>query len=702
MNRPPPSPGQGGVFNFNQGGGYFNSSCNWNKPFGGYRPPNTSAGFGGSPGNYVPPGGIFQNQNQNGMNNTNPMLNQSIFTNGLGAQNVANMLDNVKDIFKQNPSKNMIHGVMWEEVNENGDDMSTTDTNDTVNEDMNDFVQNFSTIADRKDIHVQEMGHDELQFQNQAFGEESNDIIEKIGMKMLVTKEYNIVVEKDPLEVGDERFEEEDNPNFDLSNMGDQRQWNNWVINTFNPKQGLDMSQIGMAFKTTGDYKEVEVGSYGNTLNPYLNPHTYDISKSVSFIAESSKYEGIRMQYERSGGHYRDPKFPASYSSIAGFGDLHGYPEHYLRDITWKRPNEVFGGRHYQIFEKTIDPNDIKQGILGDCYLLAAMAAVAEHQDRIKKLFLSREVTSTGVYCVALCINGLWEEIILDDYIPCKPGGNGHQIAFNHTSNNELWAILLEKAWAKVHGGYMNIDGGLIREALRDLTGAPCKSYFSRLDSPDVHWKRILEGEDNEWIMCAGSGDLAGTGNDARDKRTGLSGNHAYSLLAAYELENQGGGRYRLVSHKEKGSSRNERIVKMRNPWGKGEWTGSWSDNDHSKWTPQMKQLLNHSGEDDGIFFMPYKDFLKYFHDYQICFYEDEYKYSAKRYNSSSQRPTIIEFQVKKKGDYYFCINQINRRFFKRSDSKFNFIPNLSKNILTLQSLSWLREEKEMNSSTQV
>ena len=182
----------------------------------------------------------------------------------------------------------------------------------------------------------------------------------------------------------------------------------------------------------------------------------------------------------------------------------------------------------------------------------------------------------------------------------------------------------------------MNIDGGLIREALRDLTGAPCRSYFSSLDSAEVHWKRILEAEDNNWIMCAGSGDLAGTGNDARDKKTGLSGNHAYSLLAAYELENRGGGNYRIVSHKEKGSSRNERIVKMRNPWGKGEWTGAWSDNDSRRWTPQLKQMLDHGKDDDGVFFMPFSSFLKYFHDYQLCFYEDHYKYSAKRYNSSS------------------------------------------------------------------
>ena len=43
---------------------------------------------------------------------------------------------------------------------------------------------------------------------------------------------------------------------------------------------------------------------------------------------------------------------------------------------------------------------------------------------------------------------------------------------FNHSHEGELWVILLEKAWAKVNGGYYNIEGGLMTEALRDLTGA--------------------------------------------------------------------------------------------------------------------------------------------------------------------------------------------------------------------------------------
>lgn len=35
--------------------------------------------------------------------------------------------------------------------------------------------------------------------------------------------------------------------------------------------------------------------------------------------------------------------------------------------------------------------------------------------------------------------------------------------------------MLLEKAWAKLHGSYENIDLGSSLEAFVALTGAPCK-----------------------------------------------------------------------------------------------------------------------------------------------------------------------------------------------------------------------------------
>ena len=65
-------------------------------------------------------------------------------------------------------------------------------------------------------------------------------------------------------------------------------------------------------------------------------------------------------------------------------------------------------------------------------------------------------------------------EIIIDDYIPCYKS-NGTP-AFAHNNGNEIWAMLIEKVWAKMYGGYANIIGGLGREVFNEMTGAPCQT----------------------------------------------------------------------------------------------------------------------------------------------------------------------------------------------------------------------------------
>jgi len=57
--------------------------------------------------------------------------------------------------------------------------------------------------------------------------------------------------------------------------------------------------------------------------------------------------------------------------------------------LVWKRPEQIF--ERFKLFEG-IDPTDIRQGIIGDCYFLAALSALAENPERIKRLFKSQEV----------------------------------------------------------------------------------------------------------------------------------------------------------------------------------------------------------------------------------------------------------------------------------------------------------------------
>lgn len=109
-----------------------------------------------------------------------------------------------------------------------------------------------------------------------------------------------------------------------------------------------------------------------------------------------------------------------------------------------------------------------------------------------------------------------------------------------------------------------------------------------------------------------------------------------------------------------------ERLVKLRNPWGKGEWKGAWSD-ESDEWTYDLKQQLNFESLDDGVFYMTWNDFLKYYSDLQICYYHDEYKYSAIKLTCEKNESIVVNFKLELKGKYYFSVNQKNRRFFSKS-----------------------------------
>ena len=422
-----------------------------------------------------------------------------------------------------------------------------------------------------------------------------------------------------------------DSPSNDLK--GENRNWVNWDVPTYSPTPAKKLPQ-------------------------YTGPGSHAVSDTTYFSPDLSQYTTLLQELQERRSLYLDPLFPPEYRSILGDSRDPYDRQRGFERMQWKRPNEIFGNGTWGVFMRgEPNPDDIKQGTLGDCYFLATIAAIAEDSKRISRLFPLPQTQPGGAYVVKVCITGIWENIIVDDLFPC------HYIdgmpSFSSSDQKEIWVMLLEKVWAKIHGGFCNIEAGTMRDPLRDLTGAPTITFFTdrnksnRKYSSDDLWNILYEADKKRFIMGCGTGDIMGQGTDSQDPSTGLCGNHAYSLIGVYEVLSEGRNKRRLrVDERGKyPANMVERLVKLRNPWAIGEWIGDWNLGNRNparnaeQWSsPQLtKELHRSDNPNDGTFHMPFNSFLQYFDEIQVCYYYDNYKYSAQKYQSSPKEPTIIK-----------------------------------------------------------
>ena len=136
------------------------------------------------------------------------------------------------------------------------------------------------------------------------------------------------------------------------------------------------------------------------------------------------------------------------------------------------------------VFQDDVTPSDIKQGLLGDCYFLSILSALAEVPERIMKLFITDRTNEYGIYAVKVWKNGELKEVVIDDYFPCQYD----EPCFSKANGNELWVLILEKVWAKLHGSYERIEAGHSHNVMTDLTGAPSFDLDMEETGEDVLW----------------------------------------------------------------------------------------------------------------------------------------------------------------------------------------------------------------------
>ena len=292
------------------------------------------------------------------------------------------------------------------------------------------------------------------------------------------------------------------------------------------------------------------------------------------------------------------------------------------------------------LFDGDIEPCDLLQGAVGDCWLIAALAAAAEHPASIRSRFLTLERNFRGRYVVELHYKGEWRKIVVDDFVPVHDNGeSGATSIYASANGNEMWTLLFEKAFAKMFtkygdpsgrtsaSGYAALDGGHEMWVFQALTGHKGGTFAVDSDACD---KAIAAGEEGEHpfdriCRLASQAALMGTnwghGASREEQRdNGLVLGHAYSVLDGRRCV-LGGVAGCDANVADVADEDNEvLLVKLRNPWGSHEWNGRWSDKS-SEWTryPHVSKMVGFTAEDDGTFFMEWHDFSRLANGVQYC-----------------------------------------------------------------------------------
>lgn len=201
---------------------------------------------------------------------------------------------------------------------------------------------------------------------------------------------------------------------------------------------------------------------------------------------------------------------------------------------------------------------DVKQGAIGDCYLAAALSAVAgSRPDAVKQAIKDN---NDGTYTVRF-----WEldysgrKIAHTETVDADLPHNADAPAYVKSTEKvdgkeymEMWPSIIEKAYAAWKGSYEEIgNGGFAGDVLTALTGEASNQQTTKgMGEADPLWTKMKAATEQKKPMVAGSGGK----DDARyqDPKAGVYGWHAYTVMGVREVSEGG---------------KTKRMVTLRNPW---------------------------------------------------------------------------------------------------------------------------------------
>lgn len=264
-------------------------------------------------------------------------------------------------------------------------------------------------------------------------------------------------------------------------------------------------------------------------------------------------FDALRKHCLDNGILFEDPMFPAVSASLQlSSKEING------RQVEWRRPKEIVDNPQFAV--DGFSRFDVKQGELGDCWFLAAAAALTQLPTLFARVVPNDQTFDApnyaGIFHFRFWQYGKWVDVVIDDLLPTY---RGELLYMRSSQDNEFWSVLLEKAYAKLHGSYEALRGGSTCEAMEDFTGGVTEMYELK-ESPPNLFNILLKGyERNSLMACSIEPDPNKT---EAETEHGLIRGHAYSITKIALMD--------IVTPNKTGKIQ---MMRLRNPWGNdAEW----------------------------------------------------------------------------------------------------------------------------------
>ena len=338
-----------------------------------------------------------------------------------------------------------------------------------------------------------------------------------------------------------------------------------------------------------------------NSIDIHSN-HSTSLSSSQLIINPTYPYTYWKNQLaERISDSFIDQLFPPITESLLDKKIKTSHVEKInIHEVNWKKLTDIYPNTPLTIFpsndHSSLTINYLEnKGYLFEQYTPfyhAVSLLISRFPKIIPQLFKTKNFNIEGYYELYMYTNGEFKVVIIDDYFPIVKGTNS--LRFAKPNDNEIWLLLLEKAFAKVNGGYAALLSTNMSLVLQTFTGFP----IERINIFDMD----IEDTENVIRMNKNDNIVSCSAND-KGVNFGLVRANTYEIVELFDIR----------SKDNNGNEIDIKLVKLRNMTNANKYKGEWHNNSEM-FSEDVKVVINYKpDEQQHTLFMPIENFYEYF-----------------------------------------------------------------------------------------